>query len=129
MKPLNTPTQRSWQDALRYIRELAARREITDSEWVEIITWLLESEFDGTSFLAGEAASLLIRDRASARVTDEIDRMTEIAEGWPLYWRLIILPEDHRNRLQTIEKCCASPILLIQQRGMIAMRCQPVVTS
>lgn len=129
MKSPDPQSQHSWQDALRHIRDLASHREISDSEWGVIAGWLLESEFDGTSFLAGEAAALLIRDRAPGHVKAQLDLATEDAEGWPLYWRLIILPEAHPNRFQMIEKCCMSPILLVQQRGVIAMRSQPVVTQ
>jgi hypothetical protein len=130
MIPKNTPTHRSWQGALRHVHGLTARSEISDLEWDELTAWLLESEFDGTSFLAGEAAALLIRDRAPAHVKEQFELLTHRAEGRPLYWKLIVQPEDHPNRLHTIEKCCVSTILLIRQRGMIAsLRRRDVTTS
>ena len=117
----------SWQDALRRVRQLSSQSHISDPEWQSLAAWLLETEFDGTSFLAGEAAALLISELAPEHVKEIILDKTQEADGWPLYWRLLIQEESHPSRSDTIERCKASPIELIRQRGIHSNRPSPSI--
>lgn len=112
----------TWQDALRRVRELSSQSRISDQEWQSLAAWLLETEFDGTSFLAGEAAALLISELAPEHVKENILEKTIEADGWPLYWRLLIQDESHSSRSDTIERCKASPIALLRLRGFSSNR-------
>ena len=111
-----------WQIAIQRVRELRSQPQVSDSDLENLATWLMETDFNETSFLAGEAAALLISESAPDSVIDAMLSKTMEASGWHLYWRLMIQRESDPARHETIERCMASQISLIRQKGILFRR-------
>ena len=107
-----------WQQQLRRIRELRAAASISDADWQSLADWLVDTRFDETSFVAGEATALLLSEQAPDQIKCDVLERTAEADGWSLYWRLFIQDASDPDRIHTVELCQQSPIALIRIRGI-----------
>lgn len=96
-----------WPRAVRVFRNLEESEGITAAQWDAIVNWLVSTEFDDRSYVAGEAAALLIRDRAPAHVRVQLRGHCETAEDWLLHLLTIALERDQDEQYVDLLKRAA----------------------
>ena len=89
-----------WSSVASQLLELHADPSpISETSWLEIIRWLGGTIFDERSYLAGECAALLIKDRAPDSVREMAISLSE-QNDWIVHFKNIILSgtEDPRRQ-------------------------------
>ena len=73
-----------WTIATRQLWDLRKTDLIPDLQWLMILDWLVATDFDDQSYIAGEIAYSLIRDRAPASIQNRL----HVGQGDPPLCRM-----------------------------------------
>ena len=120
MTRINTISNLNWQQAIILVQELRRRGSVDGQEWEDLTDFLVHTEFDERSFLAGEEVAMFIRDLAPESVKERVVREALQQEEWGPYWSMIVLAEDHPEWLTAVEKASRSSIYLVRCKGRFA---------
>ncbi len=100
-----------WQAVVDCLFAWQRQNDLADGQADELLQWLQETEFDARHFWIGEIAAALIRDRAKPAVKEQVRALCEHADGWRLYFYLLVLSqeEDWMDRERHLLRACTSP--------------------
>ena len=99
----------AWPDVVRMLQMLDASDAVSPEQWDVIVKWLVSTGFDECSILAGEAAALLIRDRAPASVRSQFRESSSTGDDW--LWHLLTISferEQDEQYPELIERAAQS---------------------
>ena len=86
-----------WIDAANLLTDLRRRQPLQVGEWEVIVNWLLTTEFDDRSYLAGEVGAGLIRDFAPSVIKERI-RSVPPSNRWLGHFQSIIASPINRSQ-------------------------------
>lgn len=87
-----------WPLAVRAFWDLNRQESVSPSHCETILDWLVSTRFDNRSYVAGEAAAIVIRDRAPAEIRNRLWAHSETADDWLLHCCIIALQHDGNPR-------------------------------
>lgn len=102
-----------WPHAVDALREMETGDRISTAQWNAIRDWLTSTEFDDRSFVAGEAAALLIRDRATPAIRTQLWQYTDTPNEWLLHFCMIALENEHDRRYPALLQRAARSSCLV----------------
>jgi len=71
-----------WIDAATLLADLRSKPFLMEDEWDDVVRWVSATRFDSRSYLAGEVAAGLIRDRAPEAVKARFLTATDVDAPW-----------------------------------------------
>jgi hypothetical protein len=112
-----------WPQAVRAFWDLGLNESISPAQWDAILGWLVSTRFDNRSYVAGEAAAILVRDRAPPEIRKRLWTSSETADDWLLHCCIIALQhEGHPRYGLLLEKASKSSHDVVRIAGEELLR-------